>query len=109
MSDTNNETTEREIDQCIARAMRALRNANRYPPGCFRGDIARGVIAKLFAAGSVLSQWGITVDDAKCFIEDEDMFLGRSYRDENGESQPGTCGITWKCWRPDLLTSLESV
>jgi len=101
------EEMETKFEQCLARAMRVIRQANRYAPGCIFGDGLRDVLVELFAPGSILSAWEITIDHVKCFVEDEDMLLGRSYLDENGESQPGTCGITHKSWRDDLLSPVR--
>ncbi|QDP51601.1 MAG: hypothetical protein Tp1111DCM511881_16 [Prokaryotic dsDNA virus sp.] len=101
-----NKTTEeikQDLKQELARALKVFRFANRYTPGCKFGDAAQDVIGAMFAPGSILSAWGFTTDDIMFLVEEDDLRKGSSYIDENGDVQPGTCGITYKSWRPHML------
>lgn len=97
------EEIEQDLEQELARALGVFRIANRYPPGCYYGDEAQDVIGAMFAPGSILSAWGFTPSNIMFLVQEDDLRKGWSYIDENGEVQPGTCGMTYKCWRPHML------
>jgi hypothetical protein len=69
-----------EFDREFAKAVRALKGANRYGPECLWGKRYRAILAEVFAPDSVLAKWDIDIDMVRDQIDDFDKYHGQPTR-----------------------------
>ena len=69
-----------EFDREFAKAVRALKGANRYGPECLWGKRYRAILAEAFAPGAMLAKCDIDIDMVRDQIDDFDKYHGQPTR-----------------------------